>query len=103
MPDRSLPLMSTRDSTADHPDIFLPEKHPMFVAYSPCRRCRYKKVSDTRNRHHVHLCKVPRSSAYRRIAAETSVQGASPHQLVGLLYDALLQVDRLGQRRPGTR
>ena len=24
-------------------------------------------------------------------AAETSVQGASPHQLVGLLYDALLQ------------
>lgn len=31
------------------------------------------------------------ASAYRRIAAETSVQGASPHQLVGLLYDALLQ------------
>ena len=32
-----------------------------------------------------------RANAYRRIAAETSVQSASPHQLVGLLYDALLQ------------
>ena len=32
-----------------------------------------------------------RANAYRRIAAETSVQGASPHHLVGLLYDALLQ------------
>ena len=32
-----------------------------------------------------------RANAYRRIAAETSIQGASPHQLVGLLYDALLQ------------
>jgi len=32
-----------------------------------------------------------RANAYSRIAAETSVQGASPHQLVGLLYDALLQ------------
>ncbi|QCB46818.1 flagellar export chaperone FliS [Hydrogenophaga sp. PAMC20947] len=32
-----------------------------------------------------------RANAYRRIAAETSVQGANPHQLVGLLYDALLQ------------
>jgi flagellar secretion chaperone FliS len=31
------------------------------------------------------------AAAYRRIAAETSVQAASPHQLVGLLYDALLQ------------
>ncbi len=31
-----------------------------------------------------------RANAYRRIAAETSVQGASPHHLVGLLYDALL-------------
>lgn len=31
------------------------------------------------------------ASAYRRISAETSVQGATPHQLVGLLYDALLQ------------
>lgn len=31
------------------------------------------------------------ANAYKRIAAETSVQGASPHQLVGLLYDALLQ------------
>lgn len=31
------------------------------------------------------------ATAYRRIAAETSVQGASPHHLVGLLYDALLQ------------
>ncbi len=32
-----------------------------------------------------------RANAYRRIAAETSVQGASPHHLVGLLYEALLQ------------
>lgn len=29
--------------------------------------------------------------AYKRVAAETSVQGADPHQLVGLLFDALLQ------------
>ncbi len=31
------------------------------------------------------------ASAYRRVAAETQVQGANPHQLVGLLFDALLQ------------
>lgn len=31
------------------------------------------------------------ANAYKRIAAETSVQGASPHRLVGLLFDALLQ------------
>ena len=31
------------------------------------------------------------SSAYKRVAAETGVQGADPHQLVGMLYDALLQ------------
>ena len=31
------------------------------------------------------------ANAYKRIAAETIVQGANPHQLVGLLYDALLQ------------
>lgn len=31
------------------------------------------------------------ANAYQRIAAETSVQGASPHRLVGLLFDALLQ------------
>lgn len=31
------------------------------------------------------------ASAYRRVAAETSVQGADPHQLVGLLFAALLQ------------
>lgn len=31
------------------------------------------------------------ASAYKRVAAETSVQGADPHQLVGLLFDALLQ------------
>lgn len=31
------------------------------------------------------------ASAYRRVAAETSVQTANPHQLVGLLFDALLQ------------
>jgi len=31
------------------------------------------------------------ASAYRRVAAETRVQGADPHQLVGLLFEALLQ------------
>jgi flagellar protein FliS len=31
------------------------------------------------------------ASAYKRVAAETSVQTADPHTLVGLLYDALLQ------------
>ncbi|WP_066261202.1 flagellar export chaperone FliS [Hydrogenophaga flava] len=31
------------------------------------------------------------ASAYKRVAAETSVQGADPHTLVGLLFDALLQ------------
>jgi flagellar secretion chaperone FliS len=31
------------------------------------------------------------ASAYKRIAAETSVQGANPHSLVELLFDALLQ------------
>lgn len=31
------------------------------------------------------------ATAYKRIAAETSVQGADPHALVSLLYDALLQ------------
>ena len=31
------------------------------------------------------------ASAYKRVAVETGVQGADPHQLVGLLYDALLQ------------
>ena len=31
------------------------------------------------------------ASAYKRVAVETSVQGADPHTLVGLLYDALLQ------------
>ncbi|MGE0350739.1 flagellar export chaperone FliS [Hydrogenophaga sp.] len=31
------------------------------------------------------------ASAYKRVAAETGVQGADPHQLVGMLYDALLQ------------
>lgn len=30
-------------------------------------------------------------AAYQRIAAETSVQSADPHQLVDLLFDALLQ------------
>lgn len=29
--------------------------------------------------------------AYKRVAAETSVQGADPHQLVGLLFSALVQ------------
>lgn len=31
------------------------------------------------------------ASAYQRVATETSVQGADPHHLVGLLFDALLQ------------
>ncbi len=31
------------------------------------------------------------SSAYKRVAAETGVQGADAHQLVGLLFDALMQ------------
>ena len=31
------------------------------------------------------------ASVYKRVAAETSVQGAAPHQLVELLFDALLQ------------
>ncbi|HEY9094574.1 MAG TPA: flagellar export chaperone FliS [Hydrogenophaga sp.] len=31
------------------------------------------------------------ASAYKRVAADTSVQGANPHQLVCLLFDALLQ------------
>ena len=31
------------------------------------------------------------ASAYKRVAVETSVQGADPHTLVALLYDALLQ------------
>ncbi|MCU0926868.1 MAG: flagellar export chaperone FliS [Hydrogenophaga sp.] len=31
------------------------------------------------------------ASAYKRVAIETSVQGADPHQLVGLLFEALLQ------------
>lgn len=31
------------------------------------------------------------ASAYKRVAVETSVQGAAPHTLVGLLFDALLQ------------
>lgn len=31
------------------------------------------------------------ASAYKRVSVETSVDGASPHQLVKLLFDALLQ------------
>jgi flagellar secretion chaperone FliS len=31
------------------------------------------------------------ASAYKRVAVETSVQGADPHTLVGLLFDGLLQ------------
>lgn len=31
------------------------------------------------------------ASAYQRVGTETSVQGADPHHLVGLLFDALLQ------------
>ncbi len=31
------------------------------------------------------------ASAYKTVAATTSVQGADPHQLVNLLFDALLQ------------
>lgn len=31
------------------------------------------------------------ASVYKKVAAETSVHGADPHTLVGLLYNALLQ------------
>ena len=31
------------------------------------------------------------TSAYKRVAVETSVQGADAHHLVGLLFDALVQ------------
>jgi flagellar secretion chaperone FliS len=31
------------------------------------------------------------ASAYKRVGVETSVEGANPHQLVRLLFDALLQ------------
>lgn len=31
------------------------------------------------------------ASAYKRVSVETSVQGADPHHLVGLLFDALQQ------------
>ena len=31
------------------------------------------------------------AAAYKRVAADTGVQGATPHQLVHLLFDALLQ------------
>ena len=31
------------------------------------------------------------AAAYKRVAADTGVQGADPHQLVSLLFDALLQ------------
>ena len=31
------------------------------------------------------------ASAYKQVGVETSVEGASPHQLVKLLFDALLQ------------
>lgn len=31
------------------------------------------------------------ASAYKRVGVETSVDGANPHQLVNLLFDALMQ------------
>jgi flagellar protein FliS len=31
------------------------------------------------------------AAAYKRVAADTGVQGADPHQLVSMLFDALLQ------------
>jgi flagellar secretion chaperone FliS len=34
------------------------------------------------------------NAAYRTAGAEARVQGASPHQLIGLIYDALLQALR---------
>lgn len=37
------------------------------------------------------------ASAYKRVSVETSVDGASPHQLVGLLFDALLESLSLGR------
>lgn len=35
------------------------------------------------------------AAAYKRVGAQTSVEGASPHQLISLLYEALLQSLRL--------
>lgn len=35
------------------------------------------------------------AAAYKRVGAQTSVEGASPHQLICLLYEALLQSLRL--------
>ncbi|MFZ4287638.1 flagellar export chaperone FliS [Variovorax sp. HJSM1_2] len=37
------------------------------------------------------------ASAYKRVAVQTSIDGASPHQLIGLLYDGLLE--SLGKAR----
>jgi flagellar protein FliS len=37
------------------------------------------------------------AAAYRRVAVETSVQGADPHQLVDLLFSALLQATAAAQ------
>lgn len=37
------------------------------------------------------------AAAYKRVAADTSVQGADPHQLVSMLFDTLLQ--SLGRAR----
>ena len=31
------------------------------------------------------------AAAYKRVAADTSIQGADPHQLVAMLFDTLLQ------------
>ena len=37
------------------------------------------------------------ASAYKRVAVQTSIDGASPHQLISLLYEALLE--SLGKAR----
>ncbi len=41
------------------------------------------------------------ASAYKRVGLETSVEGANPHQLINLLFDALLQ--SLGATRDAMR
>lgn len=37
------------------------------------------------------------ASAYKRVGVQTSIDGANPHQLIGLLYDGLLE--SLGKAR----
>lgn len=38
------------------------------------------------------------ASAYKRVSIQTSVEGASPHRLISLLFDALLQALHTARR-----